>query len=159
MLNQTLNKIENEKNKEPLVIERTYNAPAPLVWKAITEVGQMKKWYFNNLKSFKPEVGFKTEVNVHHNDKDYLHLWEVAEVVTGKKIAYSWKYKDQPGDSLVTFELFAEGDKTRIRLTHTGLETFLPESNPDYARSNFNKGWTGFIGSSLKDFVEKEANV
>ena len=65
-----------------------------------------------------------------------------------------------PGDmrarraiSLVTFELFPDGEKTRLKLTHEGLETF--PKLPAYARTNFEKGWTEIIGSSLKQFVEK----
>jgi hypothetical protein len=53
---------------------------------------------------------------------------------------------------LVTFELFAQGNKTRLKLTHEGLESFPPI--PDFAKTNFAEGWTSLIGSSLKDFVE-----
>ena len=85
-----------------------------------------------------------------------LRIWKVTEVVPGKKIAYNWKFGGNPGNSFVSFELFAEGDKnkTEIELTHEGLETFLPESNPDLARGNFVKGCTHF-GSSLGQFVER----
>jgi uncharacterized protein YndB with AHSA1/START domain len=73
-------------------------------------------------------------------------------VIPQKKIAYTWRYKGQPGDSLVTFELFPEGDKTRLQLTHTGIETF--PKTPAYERKNFEAGWTAIIGSDLKQFVE-----
>jgi hypothetical protein len=49
--------------------------------------------------------------------------------------------------------LFPEGDKTRLKLTHEGLETF--PKLPAYARTNFEKGWTEIIGSSLKQHVEE----
>ena len=75
-------------------------------------------------------------------------------MIPEKKLAYSWRYEGHPGDSLVTFELFAEGDKTRLKLTHVGLETFLPERNPHLARGNFVKGWT-YLTGSLKELVEK----
>ena len=65
------------------------------------------------------------------------------DVVSGRKIAYSWKYGGNSGDSVVSFELFDEGGKTRLRLTHVGLETFAPETNPDFARGNFLAGWRG----------------
>ncbi len=54
----------------------------------------------------------------------------------------------------MTFELFAEVQATRLKLTHEGLETF-PINNPDFAKENFVAGWTYIIGSSLKEFVEK----
>jgi len=54
-----------------------------VVWRAITDVAQMKQWYIPNIESFKPEVGFRTEFNVREGDQDYLHLWEVTAVVPG----------------------------------------------------------------------------
>jgi hypothetical protein len=37
-------------------------------------------------------------------------------------------------------------------LTHEGIETF--PKRPGFARKNFEAGWTDFIGSELKQFVE-----
>jgi uncharacterized protein YndB with AHSA1/START domain len=42
----------------------------------------------------------------------------------GKKIFYTWKYDYDPGVSLVTFELFPEGNRTRLELTHEGIHNF-----------------------------------
>ena len=81
----------------------------------------------------------------------------MTEAVAGKKLAYSWRYEGFPGNSLVTIELSADGDKTKLKLTHEGLETFFPENNPDFARGNFLQGWTQIIGSSLKSFLEDTA--
>jgi len=75
-------------------------------------------------------------------------------VIVGKKLVYSWRYDGYEGNSIVTFELFEEGNTTRVKLTHAGLETF-PKDKPDFARESFVKGWTYIIGTSLKDFVEK----
>ncbi len=122
---QTLARLAEQLAEAPLVLERTFDAPADFVWKALTDLEQMKQWYFDTLPAFKPEVGFETQFNVRHNDKDYPHIWKVTEVVAGKKITYSWKYGGSPGESFVYFELFAEGDQTRLKLTHSGLETFL----------------------------------
>ena len=47
---------------------------------------------------------------------------------------------------------FAEGDKTRLKLTHEGIETF-PQT-PAFARENFQTGWTA-IASELQRFVEE----
>jgi uncharacterized protein YndB with AHSA1/START domain len=141
----------NNMTTEAIVIERTFNAPLARVWKALTDVDQMRVWYFD-LKEFKPEVGFEFEFVVEHEGSTYHHLCKVTEVVPEKKIAYTWRYKGEPGDSLVTFELSPDGEKTRLTLTHSGIETF--PKTPAYARKNFEAGWTEIVGSELRRFVE-----
>jgi uncharacterized protein YndB with AHSA1/START domain len=136
---------------EAVVIERTFNASVARVWKALTDVEEMRRWYFD-LKEFKPEVGFEFEFIVEHEGMKYCHLCQITEVIPQKKLAYTWRYKGHEGNSLVTFELLANGDKTRLTLTHEGLETF--PTTPSFARKNFMEGWTQIIGSSLKEFVE-----
>lgn len=141
-------------NNEPLIIERVYDAPADRVWEAITNKDQMRKWYFD-LADFKAEPGFEFEFEGGPEDRKYLHKCRVTEVVAGKKLQYSWRYEGYEGNSFVTFELFPEGNKTRVKLTHEGLETF-PADNADFARKNFMAGWTDLVGTSLKEFVEKQ---
>jgi uncharacterized protein YndB with AHSA1/START domain len=137
---------------EAVMIERTFNAPVARVWKALTDADEMRVWYFD-LKEFKPEVGFEFEFTVEHEGTKYHHLCKITEVIPQKKIVYTWRYAGEEGNSLVTFELFAEGGKTRLKLTHDGLETF--PKLPAYAKTNFEKGWTEIIGSSLKQYVEE----
>ncbi|HMH22707.1 MAG TPA: SRPBCC domain-containing protein [Puia sp.] len=139
--------------KEPFIIERIYNASSASVWKAITDRDQMKQWYFD-LTDFKPQVGFEFTFEAKNEGRTFKHLCKVTEVVPGKRLAYSWRYEGFEGDSVVTFELSGEGDKTRLRLTHEGLGTF-PANNADFARENFVAGWTSLIGTNLKGFVEK----
>ena len=140
---------------QPFTIERTYNAPVEKVWSAITDKEQMKKWYFD-LAEFIPVVGFEFQFyGQGHKGEQYLHLCKVTQVIPGKKISYTWSYDKYEGVSEVSFELFAEGDKTRLKLTHEGLETF-PANNPDFAKQSFSDGWTMLIGTLLKDFVEQQ---
>jgi len=138
---------------DAVIVERTLNAPVAKVWRALTDVDRMRQWYFD-LKEFKPEVGFEFEFVVEHEGNRYHHLCRITEVIPEKKIAYNWRYKGEPGDSLVTFELFADGDKTTVKVTHTGIETF--PKTPAYARKNFEAGWTSIIGTELKKFVERK---
>lgn len=136
---------------EAVEIERTFNAPVARVWKALTDVDQMRVWYFD-LKEFKPEVGFEFAFVVEHQGNIYDHRCQVTEVIPQKKIAYTWRYEGHEGNSLVTIELAPEGEKTRLKLTHEGLETF--PKTAAFARENFEKGWTEIIGSELRQFVE-----
>jgi uncharacterized protein YndB with AHSA1/START domain len=138
---------------EPIIVERTFDAPVGQVWTALTDVNEMRQWYFD-LKEFKPQVGFEFEFIVDHEGNSYHHLCRVTEVVPQKKIAYSWRYKGEPGDSLVTIELSPEGEKTHLKLTHSGVETF-PRTSA-YARKNFEAGWTAIVGTELKQFVEQK---
>ncbi len=138
--------------RDPIVIERTLNASIEKEWKAITDKNQMKKWYFD-LSDFNPEPGFEFQFVGGKDDKSYLHLCKITELVPGKKMQYSWRYEGYEGNSFVTFELFAQGDKTRLIFTHEGLETF-PASNKDFVRENFVEGWTTIIGELLPKFVE-----
>ena len=157
---QTLGRLGEQLAKTPLVIERTYDAPIDIVWKAITTKEDLEQWWPHTapLEAFKAEVGFETQFSIRHNEQEFLHLWKVTEVIPGRKITYDWKFGGKPGNSSVTFELAPEGNKTKLKLTHRGLETFLPETNPELARGNFLMGWTGLAGT-LGQFVEKAAGT
>ena len=137
----------------PFTIERTYDAPSSRVWDAITDKDKMKQWYFD-IAAFKPEVGFEFSFIGGDEKKQYVHLCKIKEVIVGKKLSYTWKYEGFEGESLVTFELFPEGERTRLLLTHEGLETFKTD-DPSFRRESFAEGWTFIIGQSLKEFVEK----
>jgi uncharacterized protein YndB with AHSA1/START domain len=142
-------------NNEPFIIERTFNAPAAKVWKAITNKNEMKHWYFD-VSDFRPEVGFEFHFYGGDENNKYLHLCKITEVVPGKKLSYTWRYDNIEGVSHLTFELFDEGNKTRLRLTHAGLETFKT-NDPNFAKESFAAGWTEIIGTMLKEFVERSA--
>jgi uncharacterized protein YndB with AHSA1/START domain len=141
--------------EEPIIIDRTVNAPPERVWKAITDRDQMKQWYFD-IAEFKPEVGFEFRFTGGTEEKKYIHICKITEVVVGRKLTYSWRYDGLPGISYVTFELVKEGNQTRVTLTHKGIESFPPD-DPNMAKGNFLVGWTHIIGTSLKGYVEGKA--
>jgi uncharacterized protein YndB with AHSA1/START domain len=139
-----------------VIVERVFNAPLPLVWKALTEKELMKQWYFE-LEEFKIEIGFKFQfTGCSSNEKEYVHLCEILEVIPEQKLVHTWSYEGFEGNSIVTFELFPENEnQTKLKLTHSGIETF-PPSNPDFAIGNFEEGWNAIVHTSLKGFLEKK---
>ena len=139
--------------QEPFVIEKLYDAPVAKVWWAITDKDAMKQWYFD-LSAFKPEVGFEFRFTGNNEGKVYMHICRITEVIINKKLQYTWRYENYPGNSTVTFELMEEGNKTKLRLTHEGLETF-PANDPSFARTSFAGGWGELIGNLLRAFLEK----
>ena len=137
--------------QEPFVIEQSYHAPVERVWQAITDREQMKQWYFD-IAAFKPEVGFEFTFNGENEGTTFVHLCKITDAVPNQKLRYSWRYENTEGISFVSFELFPEGENTRLKLTHEGLETF-PQTK-DYKKENFAEGWNYIVGTSLKKYLE-----
>jgi uncharacterized protein YndB with AHSA1/START domain len=143
----------NPKNSPvtPLVVERTLHASPAQVWQALTTAAALQKWMFD-IKEFKPEVGFEFQFTVECNNFTYIHCCRIVEAVPQKRLAYTWRFEGHEGDSVVTYELFPEGGGTRVKLTHVGLGTF--PALPNFARHNFEEGWTFLLGQSLAEFLE-----
>lgn len=138
-----------------VIVERTFNVPTDKVWNAITDVNEMRNWYFQ-VEEFEPKVGFKFDFMGGPEDgKQYLHLCEVTEVIEGKKITYTWRYDNYPGNSLVCWELLNKGEETLLRITHTGLETF-EDVGEEFEKNSFNEGWNYFVHTALKDYLETD---
>jgi Uncharacterized conserved protein len=136
----------------PVVVEKTLDAAVDRVWQAIAAKAQLKQWYFQ-LDDFKPEIGFSFSFpGQGHKGAQYTHRCTVTDVIPQKKLQYSWQYEGHPGYSLVTFELFEMENRTRIKLTHHGLETF-PQDSDDFAWKSFNGGWNEIIGNMLPEFL------
>lgn len=138
-----------------IVLERVFNVPAKRVWKALTDSNELKNWYFN-LQGFKAEVGYQFQfTGGHDKGVQYSHLCEITEVILNQKLSYSWRYEGYAGVSLVTFELIEQGNKTLLKLTHSGIDSF-PNNNPDFALHNFEEGWNQIINNSLKKYLEQD---
>ena len=141
--------------KSTVFKEYTYNATPELVWKAITDKSEMKLWYFD-LEEFKPEVGFEFRFWGRTEERQYLHICRITEAVAGQKLCHTWQYDGIPGLTNLCFEIKTENEgNTRLRLTHSGFETF-PADNPDLEPKNFEEGWSYILGTSLKNYLEGE---
>lgn len=139
----------------PIVVEHTYEAPISEVWAAITDSDKMRRWFFDEMTDFRPQVGFETEFTHHHEGQDYVHQWKVTEVVPQRRITYGWRYGGYPGDSSVTWELYEVPGGTRLRLIHRGQETF-PKDNPAFSRENCQAGWEYLLHEGLAGFLREQ---
>ena len=137
----------------PFVIEQSYPVPVNKVWKAIADKEQMKQWYFD-IAEFEPKVGFQFSFLGENEGRKFVHLCQVTEVIPYRKLCYSWCYEGIEGFSQVSFDLSDEGESTRLKLTHEGLESF--PQNEDFRKKNFEQGWTEIIGTILKGHLEKD---
>lgn len=142
------------KDSNPVIVARVFDAPIHKVWQALTDNEQMKQWYFK-LPEFKAEVGFEFDfIGCSNDGVVYNHLCRITEVIPEKKISYTWEFEGYSGVSEVSFELFKEGEKTKVVVTHTGIENFAP-ANKDFGKGNFNEGWTQILDTSLAKFLKE----
>lgn len=141
----------------PVIVEQILHTSINDVWDAITNVERMKQWFFVNIESFRPEVGFETQFKVQVADRIFTHQWKLTEVIPYNKITYNWKYKEYPGDSLVTFELIQWQGHAKIRLTTKVLENF-PAEIPEFSRKSCLGGWNYFIKKNLKEYLKANPN-
>ena len=134
----------------PLIKEFSYKVPIEKVWQALTDTNKMKKWYFPQLQTFEPIIGFHFEFD--QGNEEYQKEWIVTQVVEGKKLGHSWAYKGYPGKSEVIFDLVAEGNKTKLKVTQTDLESF--PNHPHFKRERFEWGWDNLLGQNLRHLLE-----
>ena len=143
------------KNKDkPIIVEQNFNSSIEIVWDAITILDKMKQWFFSNIASFEPVVGFETRFVIEVEDRIFPHLWKLTEVIPQKKITYDWRYEGYPGSSIIVFQLIEEGAQTKLRLTATVVENY-PDNIPEFKRESGVEGWSYFIKKSLKEYLEK----
>lgn len=143
----------SEKVNTAIIVEVLLSTSPGTVWSALTEEQKMRKWFFDTMNTFIPEVGFETRFDVVKGAIVYPHLWKVLEVVPNRKLLLNWRYGGFPGNSYVTFELNPEEDGTKLTLIHEGTETF-PSDNPDFSRESCIGGWNYFL-NRLKEILEK----
>jgi len=142
-----------QEDKNPIIVEQVFDVPASKVWKAITNVEEMRHWFFDNIPDFKPELGFITEFNVSSGERNFLHQWRIKEVEPIKKIAYDWSYAEYPGAGVVVFDVTKDKHQTKLKVTSYGMESF-PQDIPEFKRESCIAGWNYFIKQNLREYFD-----
>ncbi|MEK9613918.1 MAG: SRPBCC domain-containing protein [Flavobacteriaceae bacterium] len=124
------------------------------LWSALTELDQMRQWYFKELKDFEPEVGFETSFTFEYQGKKFTHQWRVYEVLPLDRISYHWKYQEYEGDSIVSFELEEAPQGVLLRLEAHILKPFPPLE--EFSQKNMEEGWRNLIEDRLTPFLIKK---
>jgi uncharacterized protein YndB with AHSA1/START domain len=101
-----------------LRFEALYPYPADQVWTALTDPEAIADWLMPN--DFAPVVGhaftFRTKPGPGF---DGIVHCEVLEVEAPRRLAYSWKGGGI--ETVVTYQLAAEGGNTRMVMEHSGF--------------------------------------
>lgn len=129
-------------SKDAIVIERTFDAPAYLLWKMWTEPEHLKQWYgpqgFTiSVANMDVRVGGKRLICMEMPTPDgTMKIWttgEFTELVPHVRLAYTDSPSDENGNlvpmnddespliTVVTVDLEDVGGRTKMVTTHAGL--------------------------------------
>ncbi|WP_282074716.1 SRPBCC family protein [Maribacter aquivivus] len=142
------------KDNEPIIVTHLFNASLEQVWEALTNVKQMRLWYFDVITDFKPEVSFQTSFLIMNEGRNFTHNWKVTEVIPQSKISYRWTFDEYPGESISTFRLSKEEHRTILTVTSEVLKEF-PTDIPEFKRESGVAGWKYLIKERLFEFLQK----
>ena len=148
-------------------LERLLDAPPETVWRYLTEANLREQWFMGGTDA-RPDSEFDLIVDHDKLSEDVVPYPESFECFKGgvfqeRVIRFDpprlLETKFQGGKSgIVTYELFAEGGKTRLVLTHSRITS--PSGFQD-----FGGGWTSHLavlqeklaGRGVKNFWEVHA--
>jgi len=155
-------------------IVRLLDAPVDTVWRYLTDPELRGQWFAAG--PVEPHTGGSLDLCFDHDDlseDDVPYPEQYAPykgIVSHEKVVrfepphvFAFTFEGQ-GDSVVTFELFPEGEKTRLVLTHSGIKHAVNFVN-------FGGGWHAHLavlqarlaGGGVRDFwklhAESEAAV
>lgn len=141
-------------SEPPIVVELPVASNLENIWTALTELEQMKCWFFSNIPDFKAEVGFETRFDVNTGQRNFPHVWKVVEVVPKEKLVVNWTYDGYKGSSNVCFKILHTDAGNIMRLTMEVLEDFS-QNIPEFRRESAVGGWDYFINGQLKEYLAR----
>lgn len=148
-------------DQDVIVSEIQIAAPAERVFHALTNAGELQRWFGNPecpLKywQFDARVGgryfYATEKGsvVVNRVSEFECHGEILEYDPPRLLVYTWIgnwHDDTSKSTVVRWELTPAAGGTHVKVTHSGLGT-MP-----IAREDYSGGWTGVV-EMLKKFVE-----
>lgn len=118
--------------------DRVIAAPVDVVWDLLTTAAGLNEWM-----SVDATVDLEPGGTIRwRHENGHVVAGEVREVVPMRRFVFSYGWETDflpvaPGSTVVTIELDAGPDATRVSVRHAGLTTELAEQH--------SAGWTHFI--------------
>ncbi len=139
-------------------ISRHFQAPLSQVWRAFADPVRLAGWFGpeglrTELQSFDFCTGGDYALTMHHEDgREFPLRGRFVEIVEGERIVMTWLWlmPDATGiETLVTFSFAADGDGTRLDLSH---ERFGDADNA----AGHGEGWTSTFNKFATWLVESD---
>ena len=128
-------------------LERTFDAPAEKVWRYLTEADLRREWFMGGTDA-RPDSEFELLVdhdNLSDDEVPYPESYAASKGATWNEKVIRF---DPPAllettfqggkNGNVTYELFAEGDRTRLVVTHSGITSGT-------GAQDFGSGWNSHM--------------
>ncbi len=121
-----------------LVREIMIEATPETIWPFLTEPERLVEWH-GTVAEIDPRPGGIYRVFV---AGQFRSAGEYVEVVPLEKVVFTFGWEEDghpipPGSTMIEITLHPEGDKTRVRLVHSGL--------PDDAVGDHGNGWAHYL--------------
>ena len=148
---------KNANDNEKLVINRTYNAPLDLVWKAWAEPELARKWW--GPRGFTAPVvelderpgGKWRALMIGPDGTEYWQHGVYREIVPKKRIVYTFIWDREPDhEMLITVDFSGEGDKSEVNFQQTGFRSGAE-------RDGHKGGWTESF-DRLGEYLKQETH-
>jgi uncharacterized protein YndB with AHSA1/START domain len=117
-LSDKLGAISRQGETHTLTFERHYDKPVAKVWAALTVPERIADW----LAEAQLDLRVEGDLRLSFPDQNYTMTGKIVALETERMIAWTWPHADHP-DSVVRWELFAEGEGCRLKLTQTYLSS------------------------------------
>lgn len=149
-------------SSDSIRLERLLDAPPERVWDYLTKAELREQWFMGGTDA-RPQAEFELLVDHDKLSEEQVPYPDTFECFKGRVFKEKVLKFDPPRllettfqggkGGIVTYELFAEGGKTRLVLTHSGI------TDPSGFR-DFGGGWTSHLavlqeklaGRSVKNF-------
>jgi uncharacterized protein YndB with AHSA1/START domain len=121
-----------------LEITRTFAASPERVWQAFTQQDALTAWFWPHLAAvvevdLRVGGGYRITATKGPTD-DFGVSGEYVSLEPPHRLAFTWRWHGEPEETLVTIELAATGDETRMTLVHERFAT-------EVTRDEHAQGW------------------
>jgi len=137
--------MENQDYTSTIMVDKTPT-------EAFNAIQNFRAWWSEDIEGDTDKLG--ETFFYHYQDLHFCKI-KLIEKIQDQKLVYHVlanefsfvKDKTEWVDTKMIFEISKDGDKTKVKLTHQGL-------NPTHECYNIcHDAWTGFIQNSLKDLI------
>lgn len=116
--------------------EVTLNSNIQTVWNAITRQEEISTWFLK--ADFKAEKGYHYTFN--SSGENCTEITGIVQKADPYTLIYTWIVEKTKAETIVSWQLEAIGEQTKLSLTHSGISNYSDE-HAIKMFEDFSNGW------------------